>query len=515
MYTILLLDDEPLILESLKTIIPWEELDLRCIGTGTDGVQGIELIEKYEPDIVISDIVMPGKNGLEVAAYCKGRKGCRLIIISAYSDFAYAQKAMAYGVRHYVLKPIARESLVTAIRECIKDLGDEREWEGIQTRLTEDARELAVSSLLFRIACYGHTLSDVEREMITAFQKFPTAGVVIGIKFYDIQTPEEGSKQILSAGGEYIKAIFDENGYETSWGNSDVMLIFLCFFQKGQRPKEAREKIIRLMDGNISGMDARFGMPVAAVSDYFLDLTDIHERYGQCMEWLDHAFFRQSSCVITAENRSSIHIYEPDTERLLHHMRHGNQEEMDGEFDRWRRWVSHLDSQESAMYALRELYRKAALSATKIGMSEKPQIRSRVPVQFESCRTILLRTKAYLDGICGYAASNRTVVARIKLMVEQSYMDETFSLTTIAERLDMNPSYISRLFKKELSENFSNYILNRRMKQAKFLLSTTDLKIQDVASQCGFSEVHYFGQVFKKETGYSPKEYRSQHEKQE
>lgn len=510
MYTLLLLDDEPLIIESLKTIIPWKELDCTCIGEATDGIRGIELIEKYNPDIVISDIVMPEKGGLEIAEYCEKINGCRLIIISAYSDFAYAQKAMAFGVRHYVLKPISSESLKKAIQESIQDLQKEKEKAGIQTRITADAQELAMSSLLFRIACYGHVLSDIEKEMLIKLRSF-RPGVVIGIKFYDIQVPVDQSKSVLSAGVNYFKTAFESEGYNTNWGNSDTMLIFLCFFRKEQKAGGEREEIVRLLDDNIRGMDSGFGMPAAAVSDVFGDLSELHGRYNQCMERLDRTFFYQSPSVVKSDKASVIQMYEPDIEQMLHHMRNGNTAKMNAEFEQWRRWISHQDKQANAMYAFRELYRRASLSATEIGMSEKPQIRSLVPAQFESCRTILLRTGDYLNAICEYANNHKSVVAEMKLMVEQHYMEDDFSLTTIADKLEMNPSYVSRLFKKELQENFSNYILSRRMKQAKFLLSTTDLKIQDIAAQCGFSDIHYFGQVFKRESKMTPKQYRSEY----
>ncbi len=509
MYTFLLLDDEPLIIESLKDMIPWRELDCTCIGEATDGIRGIELIEKYSPDIVISDIVMPGKGGLEIAEYCGKLHGCRLIIISAHSDFLYAQKAMAFGVRHYVLKPISRENLEKAIRESIQELQKEKENAGIQKKITADAQKLAMSSLLFRIACYGHILSDTEKEMIVKLQNFHP-GVIIGIKFYDIQIPGDQAKSILSAGVSYFRTAFESKGYSTNWGNSDTMLIFLCFFRQEQKGEAGREEIIRLLDGHITGMDSRFGMPAAGVSDVFGDLSELHDRYNQCLERLSRTFFYQTPSVVARDKTSWILMYEPDIEQMLHHMKHGNRADMNDAFEQWRRWVSHQEGQANAMYAFRELYRRASLSATEIGMSEKPQIRSLVPAQFESCRTILLRTKEYLDRICEYAANHRSVVAKMKLMVEQYYMEDDFSLTAIAEKLDMNPSYVSRLFKKELKENFSNYILNRRMKQAKFLLSTTELKIREIALQCGFSDIHYFGQVFKRENGVTPKQYRSE-----
>ena len=510
MFKIVLLDDERLILQSLKEIIPWEKIGCVCVGEAEDGNKGIELIEKYCPDIVISDIVMPGKTGLEIAEYCRNKVGCKTIIISAYSDFSYAQKAMKYGVRHYVLKPISTENLLKAIEECINDIEKEREVKDAHGKLPQDVQKLAVSSLLFRIACYGHSLSETERDLILNLTDF-RQGVIAAVKFLDIRVSSQSAKNLLAEGAYEVKRCLEQYGFSTNWGNSDTMLIFLCFIPDLQKREETRQELLEVLNTCLAGLDERYGMPIATVSDCFRDLSDVHERYEQCQKWLEKAFFCKKRGVIARETVSSICIYEPDKERLLHYVRHGNTTEMKGEFEKWKRWISHLNTRQEAMNAFRELYRNATISATQIGMSEKPSVETGgILPQFESCQTIIGRMENYLSKICEYAESNQSIVGKIKTIVEREYVNEDFSLTTIADQLDMNASYISRPFKEKFQENFSNYVLRRRIDQAKLLLTTTGVKNQEIASQCGFSDSHYFERVFKRETGFSLKQYREQ-----
>ena len=115
---LLLVDDEPGIVEGLTILLnamgqPWD-----IVGSAEDGVKGIELVEALRPDIVITDIRMPVMDGLEmIRALAEKQAACRFIVLSGYRDFEYAKQAMAMGVRHYVTKPIDEDELAAAIRE--------------------------------------------------------------------------------------------------------------------------------------------------------------------------------------------------------------------------------------------------------------------------------------------------------------------------------------------------------------------------------------------------------------
>lgn len=120
MYKILLVDDEPLILESLKKTIGWESLNTQVVGTACNGQQALRFIQTNAPDIVLSDIRMPVMDGLELAKAAKEiRPEIRIVLISGYDDFAYAQQALRIGVEDYVLKPIKNQTVEEAIRQIV------------------------------------------------------------------------------------------------------------------------------------------------------------------------------------------------------------------------------------------------------------------------------------------------------------------------------------------------------------------------------------------------------------
>ena len=112
MMRVVILDDEEKILSLICTLINWKKLDMELSGTASDGINGLELIKKIKPDFLITDIRMPGKSGLQVIEEAKQLfPNLQVVLISGYSQFDYAQKAIRFGVVNYLLKPIKQQEL--------------------------------------------------------------------------------------------------------------------------------------------------------------------------------------------------------------------------------------------------------------------------------------------------------------------------------------------------------------------------------------------------------------------
>ena len=118
MHKVLLVDDEPLILEHTQGLLPWETLNCRVVGTAANGIEGIEAIRRLRPDVVIMDVVMPGANGLEVIDAVAEEADCKFIIVSGYQEFDYVRHALRAGVVDYLLKPLT----ATELREALSRL---------------------------------------------------------------------------------------------------------------------------------------------------------------------------------------------------------------------------------------------------------------------------------------------------------------------------------------------------------------------------------------------------------
>lgn len=143
MYRVVLVDDERLILEGLSRVVKWQELGCEVIGTAQDGREGLELIRKNKPDIVISDIRMPNMDGLAMLAALRSEfPRIQVTVLTAYRDFDYAQRAINLGVCRYLLKPSKMDELNEAIRTMTARLSDAT---GIETSLADGPKSVSES----------------------------------------------------------------------------------------------------------------------------------------------------------------------------------------------------------------------------------------------------------------------------------------------------------------------------------------------------------------------------------
>lgn len=174
MFRVLIVDDEPSVLEGLRLMIPWEELGLMLCGEASNGRDALDKLEKLQPHLLITDIRMPFQNGLDlILAARKQNTEAEFIILSGYTDFAYAQTAMRYQVRDYLLKPLDREEIIATLRKIIKRLQDrypagpsytKREMEAARSR----AEELQTSGGIQEEAPHQSLRSDFDEELAGA-----------------------------------------------------------------------------------------------------------------------------------------------------------------------------------------------------------------------------------------------------------------------------------------------------------------------------------------------------------
>ncbi len=143
MYKVLLVDDERMILDGISMIIDWESYGVQLTGKAMNGIEALEFIEKDSPDIVITDITMPGLDGIGLVSKTRERfPAIKWIFLSGYSEFEYAQQAMRYGVRHYLLKPCNEEKISEALTEVVREKKEEDEANEYMQSIQEEALKL-------------------------------------------------------------------------------------------------------------------------------------------------------------------------------------------------------------------------------------------------------------------------------------------------------------------------------------------------------------------------------------
>lgn len=142
MFKVMIIDDEPIIVEGIKRIVPWEKYGCCIIATANDGIEGSRLIRELKPDILFSDISMPGIDGLTMVAGLRSEfPRIKICILTGYRDFDYAQKAISLGVSRYLLKPSNLSEIEEAIAVMTAGLTSTEEEEAGGREEKEDRRD--------------------------------------------------------------------------------------------------------------------------------------------------------------------------------------------------------------------------------------------------------------------------------------------------------------------------------------------------------------------------------------
>lgn len=505
-YSVVLLDDEELILKSLQSLIDWEGLGCCVAGTAKSGAKGKQLIQRLRPDIVITDIKMPEITGIELAAYCaRHLPRTRVIILSAYADFSFAQSALQSRTVAYLLKPIDKKELTDAVKRAADECRQmesslaSREQERADM---ENTRTLATASLLFHLARYGVSgLGGTDAAWVR--EKAKIDSVVIMGAFFNTSLAVAPA---LARGRAYTENALREAGYAPIFGSADDKITLLCPIIKGIDHTTARGRLIATLREMLRGAPPELGVCVFCVSAVYKDEETLHRCYQDGLHMLRCGFFKTDSCVITRMEENNIEPYSLNTQELVSALRHGQTEKAEQLLNEGKRVLARIGDRQLAAAKLREWSREAALCAAKLGMDTgrlwvHALENENFDARYESMRRGVM-------AVCDYAKRKCGVVSRMCLYVEEHYGDRALSLESVADEMGLNSSYLSRVFKKERGENFSEYLIRVRIARAQELLGGTELKTYAIAAEVGFGDAHYFSQVFKKKCGMTPAEYR-------
>ena len=138
MYKVLIVDDEPIIRKGLKNIIAWSQYNCEVYGEASDGIEGIEMIDEYKPDIVFTDICMPEMDGLEMIKHMVSVDDhIKIVILTGYCDFAYVKEALVLGAFDYILKPAKLDEIKDVIIRAVKELDEDKAAKQMSVQLRE------------------------------------------------------------------------------------------------------------------------------------------------------------------------------------------------------------------------------------------------------------------------------------------------------------------------------------------------------------------------------------------
>ncbi|WP_432666804.1 response regulator [Wukongibacter baidiensis] len=527
MYRLMIVDDEPIIRRGLLNFIQWESIDCTVAVLATDGVDAIEKLKTSDIDIVISDIKMPEVNGIELTKHIyENYPSTKVIILTAYSDFSFSQSAIRYGAIDFVLKPTSKAKLLEAIEKAKKLIAEEKERKmeikNLESRLSKNTLSLQ-EHFLFKV------INNIKLGNSQMIEEMGSLGINLSNYFSIIAKIDDkqlrgnrlvdNESSILSIKDYVSKSIRDNKSYSVMVDNQTLCL-FISFDSNDHGSN--LEKIIDLSRDIISLSNSFLGVNVSiGISNIHDSLDDISKAYNEAFKALSNSFFVKNSFFVYAGDTHSddntndlMRDYFKD---ILESIQSGDSigaiNVLKKTFNMYRRSnqpIENIKSNNILLYSLignlsndRNLRHLNVFDDNKNVISEI--------LRSKSCENILKLLSTVIEGVCSGVncerASSNSVVEKVRKYIDENYMNN-ISLSTIAEAIHVNSSYLSRLYKKETNKNITAVINEVRLEKAKDLLLSTDMKIYEIAESVGIENATYFSILFKKYTGYNPKDYK-------
>ena len=406
LYTVIVADDEDELREAVCTMIPWEDYGFYLVGNASNGLDALQLVEKHEPDLLLTDIRMPFISGIELARQVREiRPATNIAFLSGYDDFEYAKQAIQYNIISYMLKPLTLEGLGAELRNI--------------------RQKIDAQFALFRQAVPRADEQDLR------------AAFLMPLVLDDYPDPDGAAQAEALARQCGLLRDADDRPYYT------VMVSIL------------------LNEDGSNCTDPSFPSSVHTLSEKYLRGS---------------SFFASGKVISVLLGNPS------DFEEYL-----------------------HILADEIPQMASRVLGKRC-----RIGVSRPANSLSALHDAYREAMEALRqgdKTEAgaqFISDLAPAVKGGNLLCKRALDTLDQYYMDADLSLVSLSGMLDVSPNHLSACIKKYAGETFINILIRKRMEAARDLLSTSSLKIQEIAQRCGYTDQHYFSYCFKKYCGESP-----------
>ena len=533
MYKILLVDDEILVRDAIRENIDWGKLDCELIGDCENGKQAVEFVKTHEVDIVLTDILMPYMDGMELSHFLHDNYPDVLIVIfSGFGEFEYAKKAIQYNVSEYMLKPVTAMELTKVIENMKEKLDSRKKEQRKMESLTQVSQDYHKNANVIRskaldclVKCTREvqvSLDELERMGIT-FQAASYRVAVFDIDTYSEMYQMDMDKQqesalmafvLFNVGDEIV--VQEKAGVVYQEGNNRVCIIFA-----GNRTKEFSENIHRICHEiqkkvkEVIGLETSIGIGSWVRSPYELIYS-----YRLAAKAIDYRYLLGGNLLFDMEEKktdNSIFLIN-DLETLTEAIKSGDRRHMEETLGQIETEIkSALVEKSYACIYLQHVIR--AIGNTCQSLSEEPE---KIIAQREALLKAVTEQRTFSQAAALVEKYAQEVFDELQELnsssgqrqgmlamdyIQKNYMDPCLSLNSICSYLNISTSYFSTIFKEMTGETFIEVLTRVRMEKAKELLENTTMKNYEIAEKVGFSDPHYFGISFKKITGKTPTEY--------
>ena len=544
MLKIFLAEDEVIVRETIKRMIPWENLGFELVGEAADGEMALPLLIRQQPDLLITDIKMPFMDGLTLARLAKKEvPGLKVVILSGYDDFNYAKQAINIGVEDYLLKPITKNALIERLTEIRSRYEDEktqreyyekfhREMQAYEKNSSRDFFEALVSGSL---------------DMMELYKRAEKLGLDIVAESYniliftmncneDFSGQREGYSSWEAESLEMLEKFFTGHPFAMLFRSNVFSYGVLIKGEKNSIRENTRiciEEIRKIFDRKEDNKEW-----FVAVGESVERLSQIQKSYHSASRAFSQRYLYDEKVLYYEEmlamekkdvtNDDSEYLQKVDVNALnptilQKFLSNGLLEETKN-FVQDYFYAIGQEPMESVVFRSYVILnvRFSVLSFLKeLGCDTKTlEPEDTEEILAESGRN-MESTIAYAEKLVSQAIQlrdrnsgnkNRSILKTAVDFIDQHYMEEDMSLNKAANAANVSANHFSALFSQNMGQTFIEYLTSLRMDKAKEYLRCTGMRSSEIAGEVGYKDAHYFSYLFKKTQGMTPSDYRKARE---
>ncbi len=532
-FKVFLVEDEIVVREGLRNNILWERYGFTYAGDASDGEMALPLIREIKPDLLITDIKMPFMDGLALSELVrKELPRTKIVIISGYDDFSYAQQAIRMGVEQYMLKPVTKDKMVQILDELHKKMEAEEQQEEYLRQFQREAQAYETFSrkrFFEQIVSGSLSVSEIyetakEMDMDINAQAYNIVFLSLNSAGHNGSRPEGYTDTLAKLQDRVTQFFLNRPELLLFRWNLNTYAVMVkgdqsdiaersedCLRGISEICREAWDEINWYLAG---------GTPVTRISalpQCFTEANRIISYRHLCPE----KHILSEDCIVDFrkrdDKRRDVGENVVDPELIRNFLSDGSEDEIDNFVEQLLNYVGE-DTVASLLFS-RYLAMTICFAAAEYleGIGYDPEV-------FLTPELRSMSKSAEPDNIRGYVhellkqaielrdreskRQKRDLLIQAIAYIDEHYFEESISLNKVAKEVNISPNYLSAVFSQEVGQTFVEYLTMKRIGEAKRLLRQTDKRSNEVAFSVGYKDPHYFSFVFKKTTGLSPREYR-------
>ena len=535
MLRVFLAEDETIIRETLRDTMPWAQCGYTFVGEAGDGEMALPLIQQAKPDVLITDIRMPFMDGLALSKLVLQEfPQMKVIILSGYDDFEYAQTAIGLGVERYLLKPITKSTLMKVLEEVREKIQGERAQQNYLAQFRQEAQDYeqyARRRFLERIVAGQLTVQEI-------YEQAEKLDLDLRARAYNLALvsamPESGSAaETYSEPGARIR-----DGMVAHFLRHPEYILFrwnlTSFAVLLLERQEDMDAIVNRCIHKVQELYQTFGPELnwyVAMGTPTRRLSALPGCFEEVSRLWAYRHILPEQHILTAEtvnsltgtgsdhDLSGLDMSKVNPAMLTGVLQNASAQEIPSFVDEYIHSLEDaLESKPFCQYLMLSARFTATQFVESLGVGQKEYLAGLSCLGMVGQQISADDMKRYLSDILLQAIKLRDRVTGSQYSgqlqqavryIDEHYRCEDISLNRVAKEVNLSPNYLSAVFSQEMGTTFVEYLTAKRMEKARALLRSSDMRSGEIAAAVGYKDSHYFSFLFKKTQGCTPRDYRS------